>query len=59
MMGLKHSHFFSVCDGHGSNGKEVSSLLKNRLPFHVESEMKKNIVAYDLSKEFPPSHIVF
>ena len=32
IMGLRHCHFFSVCDGHGSNGREVSSLLKHRLP---------------------------
>lgn len=37
IMGLKHCHFFSVCDGHGQNGREVSGLLKHRLPFHVEN----------------------
>ena len=33
MLNLRHSHFFSVCDGHGHNGQEVSGLLKHRLPF--------------------------
>ena len=36
ILGLKHCHFFSVCDGHGKNGREVSGLLKHRLPYHVE-----------------------
>ena len=39
IMGLRHCHFFSVCDGHGSNGREVSSLLKHRLPLLVETEL--------------------
>jgi hypothetical protein len=33
MLNLRHCHFFSVCDGHGHNGQEVSGLLKHRLPF--------------------------
>ena len=32
VMGLKYFHFFAACDGHGSNGREVSSFLKHRLP---------------------------
>lgn len=52
-MGLKHCHFFSVCDGHGQNGREVSGLLKHRLPFHVENQMKKNLGTHDFSKEYP------
>ena len=51
-MGLKHCHFFSVCDGHGQNGREVSGLLKHRLPFHVEACMKKNLSSHDF-KEYP------
>ncbi len=34
---LRHCHFFSVCDGHGHNGHDVSGLLKHRLPFNVET----------------------
>ena len=40
IMGLKHCHFFAVCDGHGSNGREVSSFLKHRLPMFVENNLK-------------------
>ena len=40
IMGLKHCHFFSVCDGHGSNGREVSSFLKHRLPIFIEAQLK-------------------
>ena len=55
IMGLKHCHFFSVCDGHGQNGREVSGLLKHRLPFHVENQMKKQLGTHDFTKEYPPS----
>ncbi len=59
IMGLKHCHFFSVCDGHGQNGREVSGLLKHRLPFHVENQMKKNLGSHDFSKEYPSSALVY
>jgi serine/threonine protein phosphatase PrpC len=52
-MGLKHCHFFSVCDGHGKNGREVSGLLKHRLPFHVENFMKKHLGNHDFTKDYP------
>lgn len=58
-MGLKHCHFFSVCDGHGANGREVSGLLKHRLPFHVENQMKKNLGSHDFNKDYPQSSLVF
>ena len=58
IMGLKHCHFFSVCDGHGQNGREVSGLLKHRLPFHVENQMKKNLGHHDFTKEYPDSSVV-
>ena len=58
-MGLKHCHFFSVCDGHGQNGREVSGLLKHRLPFHVEDQMKKILGNHDFAREYPPSTRVF
>lgn len=32
IMGLRHCHFFSVCDGHGTNGREVSTFMKHTLP---------------------------
>jgi serine/threonine protein phosphatase PrpC len=58
-MGLKHCHFFSVCDGHGQNGREVSGLLKHRLPFHVENQMKKNLGHTDNIKDYPESGLVY
>ena len=59
ILGLKHCHFFSVCDGHGKNGREVSGLLKHRLPYHVEQQMKENLGTHDFTKEYPNSDTVF
>jgi serine/threonine protein phosphatase PrpC len=57
MLNLRHSHFFSVCDGHGHNGQEVSGLLKHRLPFHIEKNLKEGLAKHTLT-EFPDSAIV-
>lgn len=40
-MQLRHCHFFSVCDGHGHNGQEVSGILKHRLPFNIEQNIRQ------------------
>ena len=48
-LGLRHCHFFSVCDGHGLYGREVSSLLKHRLPFLVENYLKEKLKDHDLN----------
>lgn len=45
--GLKFSHFFSVCDGHGQYGREVSSYLKNRLPKFLEAEIQQMLAKYE------------
>lgn len=37
--GLRYLHFFTVCDGHGHYGREVSSFLKNKLPLYVGHEL--------------------
>jgi len=58
-MGLKHCHFFSVCDGHGQNGREVSGLLKHRLPYHIENQMKKNLGHHDFTKEYPEPNTIY
>jgi serine/threonine protein phosphatase PrpC len=42
ILGLRHCHFFSVCDGHGTNGREVSSFLKQNLPLNIESSLISN-----------------
>ena len=47
--GLKYCHFFSVCDGHGQWGKEVSTYLKNKLPVYLEAEFKYVIQKYEES----------
>ena len=48
-MGLRHCHFFAVCDGHGTNGREVSAFLKHRLPQIIETNLKTNLAGHDLS----------
>lgn len=48
IMGLRHCHFFAVCDGHGTNGREVSSHLKHRLPQAIERNLKAFLVGHDL-----------
>ncbi len=45
--GLKYCHFFSVCDGHGQYGREVSTFLKNKLPVYLENEFKTVIQIYE------------
>mmetsp|Transcript_5450 Transcript_5450/g.4137 ORF Transcript_5450/g.4137 Transcript_5450/m.4137 type:complete len:171 (-) Transcript_5450:498-1010(-) len=45
--GLKYSHFFSVCDGHGQYGREVSTYLKSSLPRFLEQEYKAAMGAYE------------
>ena len=52
-MGLKHCHFFAVCDGHGSNGRDVSSFLKHRLPMYIEKNLQIKLSDHDLSS-YPP-----
>ena len=36
----RRTHFFSVCDGHGVFGKEVSEFVKTRLGTYVETSIK-------------------
>jgi serine/threonine protein phosphatase PrpC len=36
-----HTHFFSVWDGHGINGRKVSTFLKSNLPVKIEKEIQK------------------
>jgi serine/threonine protein phosphatase PrpC len=44
--GFKFCHFFSVCDGHGQYGKEVSTYLKTRLVKYLEDEIKYVMLKY-------------
>jgi hypothetical protein len=32
-----------VCDGHGHNGHDVSGLLKHRLPYNIEAQLKLGV----------------
>lgn len=43
ILSLRHCHYFSVCDGHGQYGREVSSLLKHRMPFIIENQLKQEL----------------
>ena len=36
----RRTHFFSVCDGHGVFGKEVSEFVKSQLGYYVEKSIK-------------------
>ena len=49
MLNLRHSHFFSVCDGHGHNGQDVSGLLKHRLPFQIDQHLKKALAKHSMA----------
>lgn len=40
MLKLPAFHFFGVCDGHGQNGKDVSTYIKKRLPLIIEEKLK-------------------
>ena len=42
ILGLRHCHFFAVCDGHGTNGREVSNYMKHNLPQKIESNLRIN-----------------
>lgn len=43
----KDSYFFSVCDGHGIVGHEVSRYIKTYLPVNLENELKlKNLTMF-------------
>lgn len=57
-MGLRHCHFFSVCDGHGLYGREVSGLLKHRLPFILENQFKEDLKDHDFNN-YPDKSTVF
>ena len=54
MLNLRHCHFFSVCDGHGHNGQEVSGLLKHRLPFQIEKHLKEGLAQHSM-QQYPDS----
>ena len=55
IMGLKHCHLFAVCDGHGSNGREVSAFLKHRLPMNIEKNLQTQLAEHDfIGLSYPP-----
>ena len=57
MLNLRHCHFFSVCDGHGHNGQEVSGLMKHRLPFQIEKHMKEALAKHSMT-QYPESQVL-
>ncbi len=44
--GMKYSHFFAVADGHGQNGEKVSGFMKQKLPLHLESQIRYMLKKY-------------
>jgi serine/threonine protein phosphatase PrpC len=36
ILNVQWMHYFGVCDGHGQNGKDVSSMIKQKLPAYLE-----------------------
>lgn len=55
---LRHCHFFSVCDGHGHNGQEVSGLLKQRLPLNIETHLRGNLAGHGNPNAYPESSLI-
>ena len=41
--GSKTTHFFAVCDGHGTVGHHVSGYVKQFLPLLIENDIKVSI----------------
>lgn len=46
----RRTHFFSVCDGHGVFGKEVSEFVKTQLGYYVEQSIKNTFDQAKLSQ---------
>lgn len=51
---FKYIHYFGVCDGHGVNGRDVSSFIKQELGKLLRNEVGNS---FDATKEgeFPES----
>ena len=47
-----HCHFFAVCDGHGINGKQVSSFLKKQLPKAIKHSLAKIDTSFLTNKNY-------
>ena len=53
MVNIQSMHFFGVWDGHGQNGKDVSTFIKQALPELIEENLwSKHSVRESLSKSF-------
>ena len=54
-LGMKDVHFFGICDGHGINGKFVSTFIKTEMPRlfeqHLHALLSKNNGEIPSSKE--------
>jgi len=55
ILNLQSMHFFGVCDGHGQYGKEVSSIIKQKLPASLEEYLYNSKL--DVSKSLTQSFI--
>lgn len=56
MIQTSHSHFFSVCDGHGHNGHDVSGLLKKRLALNIEQQLRSKLK--NLGDDYPDPELM-
>lgn len=54
ILNMQSMHYFGVCDGHGQNGKDVSTLIKQKLPALLEEYLynSKLNIRESLSKSF-------
>lgn len=54
ILNVQCMHYFGVCDGHGQNGKDVSSMIKLKLPAYLEQYLysTKLSIRESLSKSF-------
>ena len=41
ILNLNYMHYFGVCDGHGQYGKDVSTIIKQKLPALLEENLYK------------------
>lgn len=48
-----------MCDGHGQHGREVSGLLKHRLPFIIENQLKVYLKDQDLVTTYPDTEVIY
>ena len=51
ILNMQSMHYFGVCDGHGQNGKDVSSMIKQKLPSYLEQNLYSSKLDINTSLE--------